>query len=326
MPWREGTPAGGWPGSVSEAGLIEGRMCWFPSPELTALYGNGGAAFDNGIWLLPAVGMQLLGLDEQVSFCLFMGLIGLGTMAAAWWMMKAFSEKAAVVLSGTLLYMSCPYHIYICYDRADIGQALALALVPVFIGGMVRLYESRSRSLAVWCISALAYGGLWYADARWGVIVGACMALYLLLWKRWLPGLLPLVVGGALAMPVVIYLARYLVKGGMQVWELPMGSVMGNGYTLSSLMTIWTYRPDQPGIGAGLMGGLLLLAWLYWNGQPGKMTHSIKGILLTAGVLAAAALKVFPWDYVQRLGLPFCALWVYSRPPGYSGAVLIFSW
>ena len=285
--------------------LAEGRFSMFPSPELITAHASGAVAFDNGIWLLPVVGMQLLGMGEQISYCFFMGLVGLGTMVSARWMMRAFSEKTAVVLFGTLFYMSCPYHIYICYDKADIGQAIVWALVPVFAGGMAHLHRSRGRSAAVWCMTALAYAGIWYADARWGVVAGVCMALYLLLWKRWIWGLLPLAAGGGLAMPSVIYLVRYLVKGGMQVWNLPMGSIMGGGYSVGLFMTTWTYRPDLPGMGMGLLGGIFLLAWLCFRGYQGKMDNSIKGLLVLAGVLAILSLKIFPWDYVQKLGIPF---------------------
>lgn len=291
-------------GEVKQS-LAEGRLSWFPSPELVASYDSGAMAFDSGIWLLPVAGMQLLGMGEQMAYCLFMGLVGLGTLVSARWMMNAFSEKAMVVLFGTLLYMSCPYHIYICYDKADVGQALVWALGPTFIGGMARLHRSRGRSVAAWCASVLAYAGIWYADARWGIIAGVCMALYLLLWKRYLWGILSLAAGGALAMPVVIYLTRYLAKGGMQVWNLPMGSIMDGGYSPGLLMTTWTYRPDLPGIGMGLMGGLLLMAWLYWRGYQGRMNHSVKGLLILAGALTGASLKIFPWDYMQRLGMPF---------------------
>ena len=296
--------------------LAEGKLSWFPSPELTTAHGSSGAAFDSGIWLLPVVGMQLLGVGEQIAYCIFMGLIGLGTMASARWMMKAFSENAAVVLSGVLLYMSCPYHIYICFDRADIGQAVVWALIPAFVGGIVRLHRLRGRSAAAWCISALAYAGIWYADARWGVIAGGCMALYLLIWKRQIWGIFSMAAGGAVAMPSVIYLVRYVVKGGMQVWELPMGSIMGNGYAIGQFLTTWTYRPDMPGMGMGLMGGMLLLVWLYIRGYHGKMDNSIKGILVMAGGLTIASLKYFPWDYVQRLGMPFLRFVGLLETPG----------
>ena len=168
--------------------LTEGRWSLFPSPELITTYAGGAAAFDSGIWLLPMIGMQFLGIGEQMSYCIFMGMVGLGTMVSVWWMMRAFSEKKAVVLFGILFYMSCPCHIYICYDKADIGQAIVWALGPTFIGGIAHLRRSRGRSVAAWCLPALAYAGIWYADARWGVIAGVCMTLYLLLWKRWLWG------------------------------------------------------------------------------------------------------------------------------------------
>ena len=306
-------------------GLAVGNLSWFPGPELTVAHSGGAAAFDSGIWLLPVAGMQLLGMGEQVAYCLFMGLIRLGTMISVWWMMKAFSEKAAVALSGTLFYVSCPYHIYICFDKADIGQAIVWALIPAFIGGMVYLHRSHGRSAAAWCISVSAYAGIWYADARWGVIAGVCMTLYLLFRMRWLWGLLSLAAGGALAMPSVIYLARYLIVGGMQVWNLPVGSIMGNGYTMGAFLTTWVYRPDMPGMGAGLMGGMLLTAWLYWRGYQGKMDKPIKGILLMAGALAVISLKYFPWDYIQRLGMPFLRFVGLLETPGifFGGASML---
>lgn len=286
-------------------GLEAGGMVWFPSRRLIEVYGRGAAAFDSGIWLFPVIGMQLLGMEEQLAYCCFIGLIGVGTMLAAGWMMKAFSEKSDVVLFGILFYMSCPYHIYICYDRADIGQALCWALVPMFTGGMVRLCKFRGKSVSAWFISVLAYAGIWYADARWGVIVGGCMVLYVLIWERWIWGFLPVAAGGILAIPVILYLAEYLLMGNMQDWNLPLDSIMRNGYTIGTFLTSWVYRPDMPGLGMGLMGGLLLAAWLYWRGCPGRMGRSVKGLLFMAGILAVVSLKYFSWDYVQRLGMPF---------------------
>lgn len=285
--------------------LVGGTVLWFPSPELVKAHGGQSAAFDCGIWLLPAAGLQMLGVEEQMAYCLFMGMIGIGTIAAAYWMMRSFFKETAVILCGVLFYMSSPQRIYICFDKADMGQALVWALVPLLIGGLARRYQNRRLDAMRQCISVLAYAGIWYADARWGVIIGGCAMLYLLLWKRRPGGLLLLAAGGGLSLPVVIYLARYLVKDGMQVWNLPLGSIMGGGYTIGLFMTSWAYRPELPGLGMGLAGALLLLAWLYWDGKGVKMDKSVKGLLVAVGFLALLSLKYFPWDYVQRLGMPF---------------------
>lgn len=294
--------------------LAGGEAFWFPSFELITLHGTQTVAFDSGVWLLPVAGLQALGLGEQISYCFFMGIIGIGTMAAVHWMMKSFSEDTAVMLYGVLFYMSCPFRIYICFDKADMGQTLVWALTPLLIGGLTRARQGRNG--IYWCVSALAYAGIWYADARWGVIIGGCAVLYLILWERWFGGLLLLAAGGILSMPVVIYLVRYLIKGGMQIWDLPTGSIMGNGYTPGLFMTSWAYRPDMPGLGMGLAGALFLLIWLYWSGSNGKMEKSIKGLLAATGVLTLASLKYFPWDYVQRLGMPFLRFVSLLETPG----------
>lgn len=302
-----GDDAAFWLARSREVGqcLAQGRMSWFPSPELVSAYDSGAAAFDCGIWLLPMTLTQLLGLGEQKAYCLYMGVVGLGTTAAVWWMMGAFLHSKSEALFGVLCYMCSPFHIYICYDKGDLGQMVVWALAPVFMGGMARLHRGHGRGGAHWWVPALAYAGIWYGDARWGVIAGGCMALYLLLWKRRIRGLFPLAVGGVLAMPSVIYLARYLLKGGMQVWNLPVDSIMGKGYMLRNFFTSWAYRENLPGMGMGLMGGLLLLCWLYFRGNQGRMDNAVKGVLLAAGILAVASLRLFPWDYAQRLGMPF---------------------
>lgn len=294
--------------------LAGGAALWYPSPELVVAYGGQTAAFDHGIWLLPAVGLEALGVGEQLAWCLFMGLMGIGTLAAARWMMRAFSQDTATVVCGVLFYMSCPFRIYLCFDKADVGQALVWALTPLLTGGLARAGRGRSRLYGA--AAAIAYAAIWYADARWGILLGAGAALYLLLWKRRPGSLLYLAAGGALSAPAVIYLARYLLKGGMEVWDLPLGSIAENGYAPGLFLTSWAYRPDHPGLGLALTGALVLLLWARWTGHNGSMERSVKGLLVSAGVLTLASLRYFPWDYVQRLGTPFLRLVGLLETPG----------
>lgn len=94
--------------------LAVGSVLWFPSPELTTAFASQGAAFDNGIWLFPAVVLQILGVGEQMSYCIFTAMIGAVTMGAAYWMMSAFFENRITVLYGVLFYMVLPIpHIYL---------------------------------------------------------------------------------------------------------------------------------------------------------------------------------------------------------------------
>lgn len=288
-----------------ETGLAQGVLPWFPTPELVTAWGGGTMAFDSALWLLIPAGLELLGMGEQTVWCVFMGLVQLGTMGAVCWMTRAFFEEAETVLFGTLFYMSCPYRLYVCYDRADLGMALVWMLCPVLIGGLVRLCQRGIGSAAGWSVSALAYGGIWYADARLALLLGAVAACGLLIWKRRIWCVFPLAAGGILGLPAVIYLLRYLIKGGMQVWNLPMGSIMEEGYVPGQYLTTWAYRPHHPGMGLGLMCALLLLAWLCWSGDGGRLRKPVRGMLVTAGVLTVFSLKYIPWDYLQRLGAPF---------------------
>lgn len=81
-------------------------------------------------------------------------------------------------------------------------------------------------------------------------------------------------------------------------------------------MTNWTYLPDMPGLGMALAGAFLLMLWLYWSGYGPKMHKTIKGLLTVTGLLTLVSLKYFPWDYVQRLGMPFLRFVGLLETPG----------
>lgn len=70
-------------------------------------------------------------------------------------------------------------------------------------------------------------------------------------------------------------------------------------------LTAGMYRPDQPGLGLFLMGALLLLAWRRFSGDGGRLPSYVSGALAVAGILTVCSLRYFPWDWLQRLGLPF---------------------
>lgn len=303
----EGGDAALWLARIREigAGLTQGAVPWFPTAELVVACDGGTMAFDSALWLLIPAVFQLLGIGEQMAWCLFMGLVQLGTLGAACWMARAFFRDTETALYGVLFYMSCPYRLYVCYDRADLGMALVWMLCPVFIGGLARLCQGGVRNVPGWCAAALAYGGIWYADARLALLAGGIAVCCLLLWKRRIWCVLPLAAGGILGLPSVIYLLRYLIKGGMQVWNLPTGSIMERGYAPGQYLTTWAYRPDHPGLGLGLMCALLLLAWLRWSGDGDRLPKPVRGMLVTAGILTVFSLKYIPWDFAQRLGTPF---------------------
>lgn len=303
----EGRNTALWLARIGEikTGLMQGNLPWFPSAELTVAHSSGAMAFDHALWLLVPAALEALGMGERLVWCLFMGLVQLGTLGAAFYMAKAFFREKAAVLASALFYMSCPYRLYVCYDRVDMGAALVWMLCPVFIGGLVRLCREGIKNPAGWCGASLAYGGIWYADARLAVLLGAVSLCCILIGMLRIWCFLPLAAGGILGLPAAIYLLRYLIKGGMQVWNLPTGSIMESGYAPGQYLTAGAYQPDLPGLGLLLMGALLLLAWLCFSGDGGRLPEYVSKVLAVAGILTVCSLKYIPWDWLQRLGLPF---------------------
>ena len=307
-----------WLGRIQEIRnhLILGDFIWFPSAELIVEYSCQAQSFDSALWLLIPAGMQMLGIGEQMAWCLFMGLLSVISMLAVYFMMNVWSSDHEMCFWGVLFYMCNPYRIYIFFDRADVGQAIVWALWPLLTGGLLLVYQTHEKSLKGWIIAILAYGGIWYADARMGVVMGACLAVYLLLTKRLWQGLIVLISGMIIAFPSVIYLAGYMIKGGMESWNLPLNSIMGAGYSFGEYLMCWTYQPDHPGLGLGLLAAMLCLIWMLWMRETEDMPGLVRNVLIMSAVLVVLSSRWTIWDFVQRVGTPFLRFVGLLESPG----------
>lgn len=124
-----------WIARVDEiaSGLSHGQFLLFPSEE-TALNTAGAVnALHSNLWLfLP--GLVYLLTDSIVfSYQFYVLLIQLGTLLFSIMMFRRLFDDKISVFFGVLLYMTCPYRIYICYDEANLMQAVFWALLPLYV-------------------------------------------------------------------------------------------------------------------------------------------------------------------------------------------------
>jgi len=94
---------------------------------------------------------------------------------------------------------------------------------------------------------------------------------------------------------------RYLLKGGMEVWRLPLSSISGSGYRLGQFFSSWTYRPGCPGLGMGLMialANLVLICFVEGKQYVIKKYGYFVILLIWCSLMS---MQVFPWDVVQRV-------------------------
>ena len=297
-----------------KAGLQSGDINLFVSAELTATYGGQAYALNSNLWfILPAL-MRLIGISITSTYRIFMLLLHLGTLLSAKYFFEAvFNEKNTAVI-GILLYMTCPYQIYISYDKGNLGLMCVWMMLPLYFGGLLRMMQAE-RILQNYVLAAIAFAGIGYADVRIWILVIGVSALMLLWYRRW-KLILSVAAGGILFVPGVIYCARYFLKGGMEVWNIPLYKISSKGYQPAQFFTSWTYREGYPGLGLGLFLALAVLIWLSFTEGNLKVMKKYGFWVVIAIVLGFMTTVHFPWDVLQRVGMPLLRLIGIMEAPG----------
>lgn len=295
-------------------GLQGGQLLMFPSAELTVARGAQISALYSNIWLLIPAGIRVLGGTITFAYRIYLLLLNVIALLAAKKMFECLFEDKTTVLSGVLLYMTSPYRIYICYDKGSLGLAAAWSLIPLVIWGMIKIFRAKADWKAL-AITAAAFAGIGYAD---GVLWLMTIAIGILgvIWYRKIAGLLPVIAGSVLYAPGLIYFLRYLLKGGMEVWNLPLESIASEGYVFGQFFSSWVYRENHPGLGMGLVIALLVLLWMEFMENNLQITKKYGYFLVVMLLFSGMSMSVFPWDVVQRVGAPFLRLVPLMGTPG----------
>lgn len=254
-------------------------------------------------------------LRKDVTFVgILLFLQGMTLWSAAKMFGRLFTEKRTVWF-GVLFYMTCPWRIYLCYDRADLGSVCAWALFPVVVWSITGLYRQGARWQEI-LLGTLAVAGIWYADFKMGLMTVGVL-LFSALWYRKLWGILVTAVGTVCFLPQGMSLLRFVGMGDTQVWNPMLGSIAPNGYAVGQFFTSFAYAEGHPGLGLGLFASLLLLLWLLWTEESVKLPKGGGFFGAAACLLAWMSMSCFPWDYVQRLGMPFVRLVALLESPAF---------
>lgn len=304
---REGGDILLWLARVEELGqgLKYGSLMIYPSAELVSTYGGQLTAHDTNLWLLAPALIRLAGGSLAASYRIFMTLIQAATLFTTIMMFGRIFKERETVLIGVLLYMTCPYRLYICYDRADLAQAVVWMLVPLLVWAV--LGEK-------WIVSSLALAGIGYASGFLVLVLAGLVILAALLGKK--PRLLvPAALGTLLYLPGGIRLLLNLLQGVTVIENMPLAPVGGRGYYFGQFFSSFAYKEGMPGLGLGLVTALLVLVWfLFCNGRA-DMPGSCRAAAVLGLILLFCSSHWFPWDLIQRLGGVFYRLVPLSGSP-----------
>lgn len=290
-------------------GLTYGSFVMYPSAELISAYGGQLTAFDSNLWLIFPAMIRLAGGSIVTVYRLFMLFIQIGTLFTAVLMFRSFFREEVTVLFGVLLYMTCPYRLYICYDRADLAQAVVWLLIPLLVWGVLekeKISGSTQSALSLpgvipLVVSSAALAGIGYASGIM-LIIAAGLIILAALSGRSLRLLIPAAVGTLLYLPGGIRLLQYLLHGITEIENMPLAPISGKGYYFGQFFSSFAYQEGMPGLGLGLLMALFLLLWfLFCNGRAG-MSGRCRRVGELGLLLLCFSLHWFPWDVMQRIG------------------------
>lgn len=297
-----------------KGGLQSGRIIFYPTAETVMTYTNKASALDTNLWLMIPAVFRLLGLNITNSYRLYLLLLNVLAVFSAKKMFEALFASKWSVFCGVLLYMTCPYRVYLCYDKADLGMVAAWSVVPLFVWAVIKIAKKEAEW---WCteLAALFLALVGYADNNmflFTLVMFVILFLFYRKWKMWIP----VIVGSILYLPGAINLFRYLLNGGKEAWELPLQSIAGNGYSVGQMLSSWTYLGDHPGLGLGLLGALLVLGWLAFSEGDLRVFKQYGMFATVAVAFAVLSMPLFVWDVAQRVGAPLQRWIALMETPG----------
>lgn len=290
-------PAGGlsasWVSLVTESGNIDNVVSyrlWLILPKLVYSLSGG---------IVAAWRISMLIIQAGTLFCtgLFSG--------------KLFENKADEgSFNGTaffcvLLYMTCPYRIYLCYDSFDMGQAVVWMLIPLY-GWMILKIFSDTGTCAKNIINILAAGvvlsAIGYVDVISLIIISG-ITVTVLIYSKNVKIFLPVPAAWIFYVPGTVKIADYLFTGKYDdAVDIQIRSIMNSGYRLTEYFTSYVWREGHPGMGMGILICLLVMLWLWYVRGRKTENKSVKYFAFLALLCAIMAFYRFPWDFVERLG------------------------
>lgn len=232
-------------------------------------------------------------------------------------------------IAGVVLYMTCPYRVFVCMDSANIPEMIAWALLPLYGWAVLGLIRCRTLVWRNGITAAAALAGIGYADSRMILTTLGIVFLAAIFWKNYRPVAFSLL-GCVLFAPGWYRLGKCLFTDAYLEMGISLQSIMDKGYRWGQFFTVYVFKDGHPGIGMGLMICLVMGMWMIFvRGEKIRNPERKKEIVFfggIAGLLLFFSTRYCPWDFVQRLGDPFLRLVGMFRTPmvfwGYACACL----
>lgn len=288
----------------------------------------GGKGYATGVmypelFLYFPAALRLAGASLLFSWKALLFAVNLGTAFSAYFCGQRLMSSRAAGMAAAIVYLLSPYRLCDLYIRAALGEALAMAFLPLLLYG---LWQLLAGDAGQWPWLVLACTGVFQShilSTEMAAVFAALCALAAL------PALTKPVrlaaLGKAAGLTVLLNLwflipfLTYTLKGSFKIFGSHVDLHQHSLYPAQMFSTFWSADPGLWSQSLGSLDSEMLLTlglaplvclgllaagwWLFDPQQNGPRPGLRQGVAaaVAAGLCLYAASVYFPWELLQRI-------------------------
>ena len=288
----------------------------------------GGKGYATGVmypelFLYFPAALRLAGASLLFSWKALLFAVNLGTAFSAYFCGRRLLGSRAAGMAAAIVYLLSPYRLCDLYIRAALGEALAMAFLPLLLYGLWQLLAGDEGQ---WPWLVLACTGIFQShilSTEMAAVFAALCALAALPALRRRARLVAL--GKAVGLTVLLNLwflvpfLTYTLLGGFKIFGSHVELHQHALYPAQMFATFWSADPALWSQELGSLDSEMLLTlglaplvclgllaagwWMFAPGEPRARAGLRVGLAAAVGAGAClyAASVYFPWELLQRI-------------------------
>ncbi len=281
------------------------------------------------VLLWPAAFLRMIGFD--LSFCMKadIAFINILTTLLSYYSFKNIFKSRQIGLWGSAVYTLSLYRLYNIYDRAAVGEFIAMTFLPLICWGLTRVFSEKEEAVKekkTVFLLAFGYMGILYSHVlSLEFTVVFTVLLCLILWRRFFRRstfftfVKAALLAAGLSLWFLIPFLDYSLHAGLNVFDTG-NPIQILGLYLAQLFWFFPWRGWSSymyvsgmqyvrAYGMGLALAVVFFSFLYFRvkGIAGKRmqdfeTYPKVRVAAVTGILAMfMSLNIFPWDAISEL-------------------------